>query len=381
MADRLHIAHVVPSLDRTEGGLPAAVVGLVDHLAREGVRNTLVSSVCSAARSDAYWPAEASVDLRVLRGLNVRSLRQLAEGGFAGALGKLSEPPDVLHAHGVWIPQTVWAVRWAVPQGIPVVLSPHGMLTTWSVRHQRWKKRLAWYLYQKRALRSATVIHATAEDEASDVRAFARCRDICVIPNGIEIPPAPADARRLAGARTIGFLGRLHPKKGVAELLRGWAKVQREGGRLLIAGPDENGYRNELEALVRELGLAHSVEFLGLLNAEERAQFFARLSVFVLPSFSENFGLVVPEALAAGVPCIASLGTPWSEMVNQRCGWWVENTPESLAEVLRSVMETDSAALCAMGRRGRAWVEDAFGWGSVARRYVGLYTRVAAREV
>jgi glycosyltransferase involved in cell wall biosynthesis len=129
--------------------------------------------------------------------------------------------------------------------------------------------------------------------------------------------------------------------------------------------------------LVRDLGLGDSVEFLGLLDAAARARFFARLSVFVLPSFSENFGLVVPEALAAGVPCIASLGTPWGEMVNQRCGWWVENTPESLAEVLRSVMETDGAALGAMGQRGRAWVEDAFGWTSVARRYVDLYTRVA----
>jgi glycosyltransferase involved in cell wall biosynthesis len=374
----IHIAHVLPSLDRSDGGLPAAVVGLVDNVTPFASRSSIVASIGPRGRAGAYWPADPAVDVQAVSDVRVKSLRSIFKEPFVERLEDMPVKPDVLHVHGLWLPQSVKTIRWASLRGIPVVISTHGMLTPWAIKNAKWKKKVAWLLYQKRALLTAAIIHATSEVEARGIRNLLGKRRIAVIPNGIEMGEMTAKENGECGHRTVGFLGRLHHVKGLAELLKAWSLVDCRGWTLRLAGPDEAGYQRVLEELARDLNIATSVEFVGAVSGAEKARFFAELDAFVLPSHSENFGLVVAEALACGIPCIASHGTPWEGLETEKCGWWVENSPESLAKVLREVIATDRISLQRMGQCGRNWVGATCAWSLVAKRFGDLYTSLVA---
>jgi len=375
--NNLHIVHVLPSLDRTDGGLPAAVVGLVDHVNPFVSRSSIVASIGPRGRAGAYWPIDSKVEVKTVSDIRVKSVGSILKKPFVRCLSEMVQKPDVLHVHGLWIPQTVKTIRWANLRGIPVIISTHGMLTPWAIGNARWKKKAAWYFYQKQALMAAALLHATSETEAKGIRNRIGGRRIAVIPNGIELGGISDKANTEGGHRTIGFLGRLHPVKGLAELLKAWSIIGTCGWTLRIAGPDEGEYRRVLENLVRDLKIAPSVEFVGEVAGREKALFFAGLDAFILPSHSENFGLVVAEALSFGVPCVASHGTPWEGLESERCGWWVENSPESLAKVLATVIAADRPLLQQMGERGRNWVGTTCAWTSIAKRFSDLYTSLA----
>ena len=137
--------------------------------------------------------------------------------------------------------------------------------------------------------------------------------------------------------RTMLFLSRIHPKKGLLNLVRAWhAAAPGKEWRLVIAGPDEGGHLAELKQLVHQLGLQLQVTFPGEIANEEKWAFYAAAEICVLPSFSENFGLMVGEALVAGTPVIATTGTPWAELQAHGCGWWVEPTIGGLCAAIRS---------------------------------------------
>ncbi|MDB5901597.1 MAG: glycosyl transferase, partial [Betaproteobacteria bacterium] len=262
---------------------------------------------------------------------------------------------------------------------LPRVVSTRGMLSTWALRHKRWKKTVAWWLYQRRDLRQACRHHVTAEAEALSVQRLGFCVPVCVIPNGVDLPDIPpaAKAEAAAGRPKIAlFLGRIYPVKGLPMLVQAWARARCEGWVLHIAGPDEAGHRSEVEKAVAAAGLGGVVSFLGPLEGSAKREALLAADLFVLPTYSENFGMAIGEALAHRLPVLTTTGAPWPALRTHRCGWWVNPTVEDIAEALRAATATGRDELDAMGARGRDFVAAQFGWPHVAAQFAAMYDSV-----
>jgi glycosyltransferase involved in cell wall biosynthesis len=280
---------------------------------------------------------------------------------------------QLIHNHGVWLSQNHAASAVARKLNLPLIHSPRGMLTLQQIGDKALKKRLAWWLYQKRDLAAARAVHVTAESEGDDLRALGHRGPLALIPNGVEIPAWRKKKPRQGKTRMALFISRIHPKKGLPNLIEAWAAVKPKNWKMRIVGLDEDGHRARLEKQAREKGLEGVFEFSGPLYGEAKWDLYGNADLFILPTLSENFGIVVPEALACGVPVITTEGAPWAGLRENKCGWWVPVGVEPLAGALREGTRTTDAQRESMGRRGRAWVEKSFTWESVALKMKALY--------
>ena len=290
---------------------------------------------------------------------------------------------DVVHQHGLWTAQTrvteVFRAR-----HIPTIIAPHGSLEPYARRHSARKKRIALAWFESRNLHLASCLHATTEAELRTFRNFGLRRPVAVVPPGIasswlEACPDPARFKQRHGLddgrRIMLFLSRIDTKKGLPLLIEALAmhRQRLEEWRVVIAGPDVKGHRANVEALAERLGVASSIRFVGPVFDRDKRDAFAAADVFVLPTHSENFGIVIVEALASGVPVITTRGTPWSELEVHRCGWWVPPDSRSIGDALIDAARRSDAELRAMGARGRALVESRYLWSAVAERMTELY--------
>lgn len=297
--------------------------------------------------------------------------------GFAKALA--ATRGQIVHDNGIWSPGNIAACRAAAAQGLPLVISPHGMLEPWALAHRAWKKRLAWPLYQHQLLREAVGLHATAEPERASIAARLPGQPIAVIPNGVDCPLAPPDRRpRLADPqRTVLVLSRIHPVKNLPGLVAAWQIIAADprfaDWTLAIHGPDADGHRAVVAAAIAAAGLQQRVRLGDAVSDADKPALFAAADLFILPSFSENFGIVVAEAMAHGLPVIASHGTPWAVLPEIAAGWHVAADPASLAGALATAMALPDAARAAMGHNGHAHAAAAFGWAGIAARMLDFY--------
>ena len=187
---------------------------------------------------------------------------------------------------------------------------------------------------------------------------------VAVIPNGVDVGPPPHREAHEA-VKTILFLSRVHPKKGLLDLVEAWARVRRPGWRIVIAGGDEDGYRAKVEALVRAGELQSDFEFVGFVDGARKQACFDAADIFILPTYSENFGIAVAEAMANELPVITTTGAPWQDLVEHRCGWWVAPGVQGVSGALNEAMECDPAELRKMGQRGRQLVLSKYSWAQI----------------
>ncbi len=221
-------------------------------------------------------------------------------------------------------------------------------------------------------MESAAVLHATADEEADNLRTLGLMNPIAVIPNGVDLPELHRmDGRD--GIRTALFLSRIHPVKGLLNLVRAWAVLKPSGWRVVVAGPDQGGHETKVKAAVREAHLEDQFEFLGPLYEEAKWHLYREADLFVLPTFSENFGIVIAEALAAGLPVITTRGAPWRELETCRCGWWINTGVEPLAVALKHAMKLSDRERAEMGLRGRRLMEEKYSWPRIAGEMIDVY--------
>lgn len=346
------------------GGPAVSVSHLAGALADAGVRVGLWAPDGSATASDVVPRARDN-------------LIRLA-GSLEAALERFG-PPVVFHDNGLWLPHNHRIATLTHQRGIARIVSVRGMLQPWAIRHKRIKKAIAWHLYQRRDLRMATLLHATADLEIDAVRALGVTTPIVKIANGVDLPVHSCESVRPTqqeNGRIALFLSRINPKKGLPMLLEAWARLRPSGWRLLIAGPDEGGHRAEVEALVVRHRLTGDVSFLGPVKGEAKTSAYRTADLFLLPTYSENFGMVVTEALSYGVPVLTTRGAPWRELETERCGWWVEPTVDGILTGLTEATAATSETLVKMGRRGRSLVAARYGWQSIAQQFLATYARV-----
>lgn len=286
---------------------------------------------------------------------------------------------DIVHCHGLWQMPMIVAASQARRRAKPLVLTPHGMLGAAALAFSPRKKALFSAVWQNRVNRQAACLHATSPEEHDDIRAAGLTNPVAVVPNGIDLPD-PVTKRPSPAARTLLWLGRVHPKKGLDLLIAAWARIEaaHPDWRLRIAGPDERGHTGELRVLAARLG-TRRVAFEGPLFGDDKLAAYREAELFVLPSLNENFAMTVAEALAAGTPVVCTRGSPWSGLDANGCGWWVDQSVDALAAALDRAMRLPSQELAAMGRRGRDWMARDFSWDAAARDMLAVYDWLAGR--
>ena len=365
---------MIPDTDHTSG---FRAIHAVDSLyASGGGPSRTVPELCKAVRGSGFpvqlFTTGVDNDLPAVQDLDV----QAGSDPVRALDNAIRQFPTqtVIHNHGIWLPFNHAVCHWATRRSLPLVISPHGMLEPWRLQHHKWRKRIAWHAYQRRDLSAASCLRATSKMEAEQFRSLGMENPIAVIPNGVTLPEystlshsdAPTDRHAL-------FLSRLHPKKGLLDLVEAWRQVRPEHWTLLIAGPSEEDHEQVVRKAVKNAGLDECVQFLGSLDDREKWDVYAKSQLFVLPTLSENFGVVVAEALGAEVPVITTKAAPWSLLQEEDCGWWIETGVTPLVQALRHATGTPLEQLRTMGQRGRAAVLERFSWKRIGEQMAAAY--------
>lgn len=281
----------------------------------------------------------------------------------------------LLHNHGLWMMPNVYPGWVARKYNLPLITSPRGVFAKAAWESGSKIKQLFWPLLQRPALSPTVCFHATAESEYLDIRRMGFTQPVAIIPNGIDLPEG---FQKQAGEyKTLLFLGRIHPIKGLVMLLESWAKLEAlfPDWQLKIVGPDNVGHLCELQNLQNKLDLQRVV-FDDAVYEQQKWQEYHNADLFVLPSYSENFAMSVAEALACAVPAVVSKGAPWEELEIYNAGRWVDIDSLSFAQALKELMHKSSIELMQMGQNGRKLMQDKYSWDMVAVMMAELYTWV-----
>jgi len=290
--------------------------------------------------------------------------------------------PELVHLHGLWMGVSAVNHRWHTKTGRPYLISAHGMLDRWAVGHQRWKKRLVGWLYENRNLRDAACLHGLSVQEVEDYRRYGLRNPVAVIPNGVDLPaegaitqPPPWQGTILDGARVLLFLGRLHAKKGLLELLEGWRRsgAGRRDWRLMVAGWDDGGHQAALAHAITEKQLSGEVRLLGPQFGDAKAACLAHAHAFILPSHSEGLPVAVLEAWAHRLPAILTPACNLPSGFAQDAAIRIATEPDAIAEGLETLFAMSDAARAEMGQRGRKLVETSFSWPAITEQMIATY--------
>lgn len=335
--------------------------------------------------SDGHWesdgPLWGEIECRLLERLGPRRL------GYApGWVADLEASTcDLMHLQHLWMYASAAVHGWHKRTGKPYLVTPNGMLEPWTLRQSRLAKTLARIAYENRMLRDAACLQANTVKELGDFRRFGIRNPVCVISNGVALPPiSPSRATRQR--KTLLFLGRLHPKKGLADAIRAWSEfTRRDDWQFVIAGWDQNGHEGELQTLCRELGISFSTKnegpetgnadltFAGPAFGEQKDRLFRSADAFILPSHSEGLPMAVLEAWSYGLPVLMTDACNLPEGFAAGAAIPIRAEPLAIGEGLRSLFAMPDDERRSMGDSGRTLVESRFTWPKVAAQMKEVY--------
>lgn len=281
--------------------------------------------------------------------------------------------PKVVHIHGMWTIFLAMAAFLCIFKRIRYIVSPHGCLEPWALNHKKTKKKLAMILYQKQILDNASCLVVNSRLELLNAQKLKLNVPIAIIQNAISVIP---DLRKKSfkNPKTLLFFSRIHEKKGVDYLLKAWSICDTKNWKLKIVGPGNIKYVTKLKKLIKDLNISKKVELRhGFVSNKIKQEIFTSAHGFVLPTRSENFGIVVVEALSNQLPVITTQEAPWEELSEFKCGWWIPANVRGVALAIQEIINTPSTDLKKMGIRGYNLAKKNYTWDSKGKQGHDLY--------
>ncbi|MCF2660180.1 glycosyltransferase [Parabacteroides distasonis] len=354
------------SIDKSDGGPARSVPILTKGIAANNCDVTLMARETEQMNDHMIEGSKVKL-VKYNKSYTTKTLeRILLEGNY-----------DLVHAQGIWLPIYNKMAMILRKHGIPYVMTPRGALEPWCLEQKKWKKKIAMWLYQKKDLQKAAAILTTADMEAQHLRELGIKTPLAVIPNGIDVSEyqcRPADCLSSV-KKQIVFLSRIHQKKGIEILINVWENLRIDfpDWNVVIAGNGEESYIEQLKNVISSKGLSDVVEIIPPVFGEAKHKLYMESSLFVLPTYSENFGMVVAEALACGVPVVTTNGTPWQELNDENIGWCVDLSEQNIENAIRDALSLPAEVLFAMGQRGSMHINENYLYTSVAKKNIELY--------
>jgi glycosyltransferase involved in cell wall biosynthesis len=315
--------------------------------------------------------------------------------GFVRGMSARISSIDIVQIEEFWPYMVYAASRIAQSNNVPYVISPSGSLGHWCLRSTplKWlKKKVYLNLIGKSLMQGAACLHACTTQEADHFREVGYDGPITVIPNGVDTSELTigdgSEAEiywpMLKDRPVVLFMSRLSPEKGLDILIPAWAALAQsaayEDALLVIAGPDDRGYGKVVEAMIDKYRMGSRVLMAGMVQGQKKLAILRRADVFILPSYSENFGIVVAEALACGTPVITTTGTPWKQLQDVDAGRWVLPRRPELCQALHELLDMSTSQRRAMGRRGRELVAEQYNWDRVAKQLITVYRHILYKK-
>lgn len=410
----MHTICLLESVSRSDGGIFEAECALQRELhLGQGVEIDVVGM------EDRFTSEDASRWLP----LNPRVIKVQGPGAFGYSpdlLPALDPKADLLYAATLWKYPSWAALKWAERSGKPMMVAPHGSLDVWALGNAAWKKRITALLFKNRQLHKATCLRALCQSEVEAIRAYGLTNLIAMIPNGVHLPELTETRVERRASRAKGehggknkllFLGRIHPKKGLANLIRAFAQSRgsrvegREPWQLVVAGWDQVGHERELMELCEELGLKSAVTdaeqrpgqlklkvkgerraldarhssldsavlFFGAAFGKDKEDLLCSADAFILPSLSEGLPMSVLEAWAYELPVLMTPQCNLPEGFAADAAIRIETGAPSIAQGLETLFSMSDEDRCSMGQRGRGLVKERFTWQAVARQMREVY--------
>ena len=375
----MKVSFLTPSISRALGGIYEIERNLAQALVEStpvSVRVVGLQDEFAEADRPAWSPLRPEV-------LPVRG--PSAFGYSPGLVDTLVDvEADLVHLHALWMYTSVATLQWKQRTGRPHMVTTHGMLDPWALEHSRWKKRIAGWLYENKNLREADCVQVNSEAERRAVRDYGIDAPVCIIPNGVTLPDdepgldPPWKEQIPEDRRVLLFLGRIHPKKGLSELLNAWDQLAQDGSQevsewsLAIVGWDDGGHEARLQRMAEEAGL-DDVNFLGPMFGDDKEAAFHHADAFILPSHSEGLPMAVLEAWSYRLPVLMTPACNLPVGFNKGAAVQVEPAPTSISDGIHTLCAQSETDRNEMGWRGRTLVEERFTWTQVAQQMAKVY--------
>lgn len=391
----MKVLHVAQALSRNFGGVQTVLQDLVKTQHEAGINVDVLSTNVDAPRGVLPVPVNRFIEKDGVRfrHSSVQFRPLLFSLDLKNYLDQHVADYDLVHIHGLYRFPLTYAAYQARRQGVPYIIRPHGSLDPYlydKSSRSLWLKRLYERWFDLPNLHAAGAIHYTAEDERERVSFLKLRAPSFVVPNGLDwaqyatLPARGALRARwgLGEAPLVLFLGRLHFKKGLDLLIPAFDALRQRvpGVQLVIAGPENDDYGQRVRGWVRERGLDAAVHFVGPLHGADVLQAYVDADVFALPSYTENFGMTVIEALACSVPVVISDQVNiHAEVSGAGAGLVTHCDADEVAQALEALL-VDVDRRRAMGEAGRQLVKARFTWPAIVDALTAEYEQVIARH-
>jgi glycosyltransferase involved in cell wall biosynthesis len=380
----MKLTHFVPQTEEQSSGYAYTVPRTCEALASIGHSVSLITVDGSVQVFDEGLVVDQRkkyTERKAVRGMELQSMEKMS--GISGNLRRVaieaSTNSDILHSHSLWRMTNIYPAWAAKKRSKRFVISPRGTLNRHALSGRSLTKTVFDALLQRGALQSAALFHATSEAEYHDIRESGFHVPVAIIPNGVDIPELRSC--KPSKKRTLLYVGRIHSIKGLEIFFDSWRGLHDElhDWQIRIVGPIDSEYSRLLRKKTIERQLPR-IEFVGEKSGPDRDFEYQQADIVVLPSYSENFGMVVAEALANATPVITTTGTPWAELHVKECGWWVKRTPDHFSNALLQACKMNRFALSELGHRGRSWMIDEYSWEKVAQDMTSAYRWLLSRN-